>query len=365
MFHLPKDPFRRCMRFDQWPDTDSASWTEAIKPGNLIDGTGPASHWKPLTIKKVETACGRWLTFLFLTGRLDPHCSPAQRCTEANLRAYVEMLRSQVTSTTLAGRLIDLEQAIKVMDPDADRTLLKTVARNLAARSKPSRDKRAKYVHPARIFGLGVDLMDRAVNHQGRVGPRKATHYRDGLMFAMLATSHLRRGNLAHLVIDRHLRNQGSIYRLIFEPGETKGGRAFELSLPQMLSPYIENYLRRYRPLLLRNRQSDRLFITFQGTDFTGDEVYARVRRVSFREIGIELNPHAFRDGSATALAIEDPEHVLAAPAILDHTDPRCTEKYYNQAQMIDSARQFQTNVLELRKRVAMSKRQVRGKRKS
>jgi integrase/recombinase XerD len=365
MSNLLKDPVRRCMPFDEWPYHERDAWLSAITPGNLMDGTGPASHWKPLTIKKVKTAYGRWLTFLLLAGRLDSHGSPAQRCTEANLRAYVEMLRSQVTSTTLAGRMIDLEQAIKVMDPNADRTFLKTVACNLVARAKPTRDKRAKYVHPARIFRLGVDLMDRVANQQGHIGPRKASHYRDGLMFAMLATSHLRRGNLAHLVIGRHIQKHGSIYRLVFEPGETKGGRTFELSLPQMLSPHIESYLKHYRPLLLRSRQSDRFLITFLGTDFSGDDVYARVRKVSLREIGVALNPHAFRDGAATALAIEDPEHVLAARTILDHTDPRCTERYYNQAQMIDSARQFQTSVLEIRKLAAMDKKPVRQSRKS
>jgi len=265
----------------------------------------------------------------------------------------------------MAGRLIDLEQAIKVMDPNADRTLLKTVAANLTARAQPSRDKRARYVHPARIVRLGINLMDRVANHEGHIGPRKASHYRDGLTFAILATSHLRRGNLAQLVIDRHIRKHGNVYRLVFEPGETKGGRTFELSLPQMLSPYIESYLKHYRPLLLRSRQSDRFFITFQGTDFSGDEVYARVRKVSLRELGAALNPHAFRDGAATALAIEDPEHVLAARAILDHTDLRCTERYYNHAQMMDSARQFQTSVLEVRKLAVTSKKPVRQSRRS
>src|SRR5258708_537177 len=181
MADLRKDPIRRCMPFGEWPGADSAALTIAMTPGNLIDGTGPASHWKPLTRKKVITAYGRWLTFLTLTGRLEPQSLPAQRCTEANLRAYVEMLRSQVTSTTLAGRLVDLDQAIKVMAPNFDRTLLKTVACNLAARSPPSRDKRGKYVHPARIFHLGIDLRARVLAPRGHVGPRKASHYRNGL----------------------------------------------------------------------------------------------------------------------------------------------------------------------------------------
>ena len=365
MTDVQKDPIRRCMRFEEWPDADRAAWTAAIRPGNPIDGTGPASHWKPLTRKKVITAYGRWLTFLTLTDRLEPQSSPAQRCTEGNLRAYVEMLRSQVTSKTMAGRLVDLDQAIKVMAPDSNRILLKTVACNLAGRSTPSRDKRAKYVHPARIFRLGIDLMDRVIKHQGHMGPRKANHYRDGLMFAMLATCHLRRDNFAHMVIDRHIQKRGNNYHLVFESGETKGGRAFELSFPQMLSSYIDAYLSRFRPLLLRSRHSLRFFISFLGADLSGRAVSIRVRWVSLKEIGTEFNPHAFRDIAATALAIEDPKHVLAAHALLNHTDPRCTEKYYNQAQMIDSARQFQTNVTEIRKRIATNRRQVRRKRKA
>src|SRR5712671_6980460 len=102
MADVRKDLIRRCLPFAEWPAPDRVAWTLAIMLGNLIDGAGPASHWKPLTRKKVMAAYGRWLTFLTLTGRLEPQSLPAQRCTEANLRVYVEMLRCQVTSTTMA-----------------------------------------------------------------------------------------------------------------------------------------------------------------------------------------------------------------------------------------------------------------------
>jgi len=343
------------MQFDKWPDIDRVAWVEATKTGDLIDENGPASHWKTSTRKKVRAAYGRWLTFLSLTGRMNAKCPPAGRCTESNLRAYVEMLQSQVSMKTVAGRLIDLEQAVRVMGENDNRTLLNTVARNLAARSVPSRNKREKYVHPRRLFCLGIDLMDKVLNDKGHVGPRKASRYRDGLLFAMLATTLLRRSNLAHLVLGQHIQINVNIYRLVFAAAETKGGRPFEVSLPEALSPYIDTYLTRFRLLLLRNYRSDQFFITFIGTDFTGDNVYDRIRTVSLREFGIKLNPHAFRDGAATALAIEDPKHVLAATAILDHKDPKCTERYYNQARTIDSARQFQANLINIRKRIATS----------
>jgi integrase len=49
---------------------------------------------------------------------------------------------------------------------------------------------------------------------------------------------------------------------------------------------------------------------------------------------GQRVNPHLFRDCAATALATEDPEHILAIARILGHNSIETTTRHYNQSQM-------------------------------
>jgi len=45
--------------------------------------------------------------------------------------------------------------------------------------------------------------------------------------------------------------------------------------------------------------------------------------------LGYAVNPHAFRASAASSYAIEAPDHAREAPALLDHSNPRTTERYY------------------------------------
>ena len=49
---------------------------------------------------------------------------------------------------------------------------------------------------------------------------------------------------------------------------------------------------------------------------------------------GRPINPHLFRDCAASAIASDDPEHILASARILGHASVNTTERYYNQSQM-------------------------------
>src|SRR3954469_6498074 len=124
-----------------------------------------------------------------------------------------------------------------------------------------------------------------------------------------------------------------------FAQHETKGGRPIELTLPVQLTKYIARYLDHYRPHLLAGGTSDRLWISNVGTDMAEISIYFRVRKLTEREFGVARNPHSFRDGVPTSLALDDPKHVGAASAILGHCDPRVTERHYNLARSIEAAR--------------------------
>ncbi len=48
-----EDPRRRCLKLEDWPETDQKAWEAALAPGDLLDGTmGPGHHWCPDTREK-------------------------------------------------------------------------------------------------------------------------------------------------------------------------------------------------------------------------------------------------------------------------------------------------------------------------
>ena len=103
-----KDPRRRCMPVAEWPEMDRSAWAAAVQKGDLLDGQGPAAHWRPKTQRTVVAAYGRYLTFLDRNGWLDRDAGPEERLTPDRLRAYLAELADTVASVTMWGRITNL-----------------------------------------------------------------------------------------------------------------------------------------------------------------------------------------------------------------------------------------------------------------
>ena len=131
----------------------------------------------------------------------------------------------------------------------------------------------------------------------------------------------------------------------------------FEAAFPRELIPFLEIYLDRWRPDLLQNNDSDRLWLSHRGRPMGYKAVYARVTSVTKRELGHPVNPHLFRDCVATSIALEDPEHVMITISILGHSSLATAEKYYNQARSIEAGRAYQDVVLALRRESRKARR--------
>ena len=143
------DPSRRCMPFEEWPEQDRSAFEAATRSGDLLDEAGPAAHWRPATRSKVMSSYGRFLTHLVRQGRLDRSAGPSERLDPDILKAYIAELRAQVSPVTLAQRITDLHEALRVMVPGMELNYLRRVYRRLAGRAVPSRD-------PRRLGGRGA-----------------------------------------------------------------------------------------------------------------------------------------------------------------------------------------------------------------
>ena len=62
--------------------------------------------------------------------------------------------------------------------------------------------------------------------------------------------------------------------------------------------------------------------------------IYWNTCRLTEELFGQRINPHLFRDCAASALATDDPEHILAIARILGHSSITTTNRHYNQSHM-------------------------------
>jgi integrase/recombinase XerD len=224
------------------------------------------------------------------------------------------------------------------MEVDADLTLLSELAITLQARQKPVRQKQARILHPDRLLSGALDFLDGIPDGKLRKVFYKAGKYRDGLIVAFLACRPIRLENITEMALGDQLIQEGDQWQCRFEADEMKEKRSLAFSFPQNLVPYLETYISTYRSVLLKGNDSDDLWISTRGRRMSEQAVYWNTCRMTEDLFGQRINPHLFRDCAASALATEDPEHILAIARILGHASIDTTMRHYNQSQMIAAA---------------------------
>ena len=182
------------------------------------------------------------------------------------------------------------------------------------------------------LFDLGTTLM-RYVE-AGKAGSVKqcASMYRNGLFIAMLAARpYMRRNNIAKIKIGEHIFQEGAVYRLRFSNDDMKGRISRGGPLPEMLTPYIDRYIRVHRPVLFLSKPDldGTLFISYQGLPVYPHAMSDQIGKVTEAYFGRRICTHEFRHATGSSIAKEDPEHVGIVPTVLGHADYSTSEGYY------------------------------------
>jgi integrase/recombinase XerD len=332
-----------------WPARDRAAWAAARQPAGPLDDGGLAAGWSAKTVRQAEKGYGLWLGCLAQHGRLDPDAAPGARLTRDTLTLFGHDLLARVAPQTAASRVRDLSVMIRVLDPDADRSLVRKMQANLARRAPPSRAKRERMIAPSLLFAAGLARMDRVDQEQHRKLDVRNVRYRDGLLLAILAARAFRRGNLAQMRVGQHIAKVDGVYVCSFGAAETKNRRALVEPLPMELTRYIDRYLAEIRPALLRGHTCDAFWVSTYRAALSEHSIYLKVCATTEEELGVRLSPHLFRDALATGIATDDPEHIRMASRLLGHADPRTTERHYIHAQALIASRRYNRAVLPLR----------------
>ena len=340
---------RTALLLCDWPNMDKTLWAKATQTGDFLDADGKAAHWADATKLQVQKGYSKWL--FFQNTKADTVSSsaqsPSERISEAPLRAYLAWLKDQgLASQTIASRITDLNEALRVMEPEANLSLLKNLCITLNAQAEPSRNKHARIRSPQEIwkaceaFMLEMARSDSALTH-----PR-ASRYRDALILGVLAHRPLRRRNIASLALGAHLTQEAGKWHCYIPHTETKDRRSIEFALPQDegFTACFSYYLQVVRQKLLKHHPTDQdvlhtltgsLWVSTRGRGLTDHALYYAVIRVSKELLGTPLYPHLLRDCAASAMSSDAPEYVLAASRILGHSSLNTTLSHYEQSSML------------------------------
>lgn len=345
---------RVSLPFDQWPARDRSAWENALAARRGRFGRrGPAAQLRDRSLAHYREGYGAWLAFLQGADALDPGVPPEHRITPERLNGFVEAMWARGNrDKSVESRLVALWRAMTILAPHADlHWILRPGGRRLsevldtAPRTKRPRSARE-------LFDWGMRLLHGAADHPS--ASKCAVQLRDGLIIALLAGRGLRVGELASLTLGRSIfrPDGGTRWRNEIRPEDRKAGGVVSHGWTEVVEPFLERYLRVARPLLLKGRRSDALWISLRGGPMTVEGLQAVIHRRSATMFGVEgrMGPYAFRHALTTSTVLEAPGHVGIAPGILGHSQG-VSDAHYNWAGGVAAAQAYNEVLDDLARR--------------
>jgi integrase/recombinase XerD len=343
---MPGPEPRLHLPYSQWPATDRLLWQQ---------GFGQDDPFAQVRLSEASQARCMWAWRRFLAflkteepEALDLH--PGERLTAERVRLLAAELAKTNAPNSVATILQGLHAGARVMMPDRDWSWLRAIKDRVRA-SAPAPSRMGPVVTSSQLLELGLKLMDaNRPELARRIGKSAAIAYRDGLMIALLAFHPLRPKNLTALEIGRHVIQEDERWFIVVPRTETKTRRHIEFDIPEMLIPYLKDYLEIVRPQMLPRGSCAALWVNFRGRPLS----YVTICKVFVRlsgHLGFRIEPHDVRDAAATTWAIERPEQIGVSRDLLSHADLRTTERHYNRARGIEASRAYGRLIADIRRK--------------
>ena len=351
---MANDRIPLVLKHDDWPGQDRQLWGNLLAGGGFMEECGPGANWSAGTRQIRQQGYGQWLSFLM---RLDPNALkelPHQRVTEARVRAYLQELKFRLKPSSQANLMVSLLVIAKASAPKENWAwLVRAVNRLTNARNSVSVPA-AKPISARRLFRQSLKRLSDLMATYDDATPtlRQSIQFRQSLLIAFLIARPVRRRALLAMQINQHLVRRGEGFQLCFDAADMKDKKQRGFPLPNDLVEPMQAYLDRYRPVLLRGKQSTGLWISQYGEPLTKEGLSRELPKVVQRQFGVALRPHAFRHVAATSIAETDPEHVNIIKDLLGHATLAMAEKHYNRATGISCCNGLQSIVEDIRKNV-------------
>jgi hypothetical protein len=120
-----------------------------------------------------------------------------------------------------------------------------------------------------------------------------------------------------------------TFWQFDFREHETKNGERVRAILPRQLVPALEEYVERYRPLLLNGTDPKTLFISALGRPLDSAAIEFLFDDITYRYVQKGVTPHLLRDVFAYQYLQERPRDYLTLSKHLWHKDLNTTINIY------------------------------------
>jgi integrase len=325
---------RLVLQITDWPEPDRIALGAAFARESRFC-RGPAAHWAPGTRHGVTRAVGRWLGFL---SGFEPQSLaelPLDRVTEERLTRYVAHLSETVGSVGQHIYLSRLQKAFRVMFPGKVPNSLISLVSQLQRECRPHPKA---WVATPRLTALGNDMIQHSIGDDSAIDK---VLYRDGLMIMLWALRPERRRAFAQIRIGQQLRRIGKESRLVFAAEERKTPRPFQVTVPELVVPFLEYYLEKVRPQFPGASRHDALWVSMKGGPLTEHSITRLIATRTRAEFGDRIPPHRFRHCAASTIAVSEPGAIELAARLLDHASLKTTYDHYILARSIEASRHY------------------------
>jgi integrase len=292
-----------------------------------------------VTRKDLEARYGLFHGFLVDEGRFDPSVPVPTHVTPDNVVAFLEDLRSRVSSVTLYGSIYKLRRMAEILRPDIDFAWLREIENDLDFLKLPN-PKHHRVVLTEAIVKAALTFIEEAELTQGVTPLQRATRVRDGLMVALLALCPIRLRAFAALRVGTTFACISDRWWIVLRAEHTKSRRPDERPMARFLKPYLDRWIQVHRPLFPAT--GDALWPSIQGGPLTPSQIGRITRKITRQTLGVPMSPHVFRTAAASTAAVHAGDDLHLGASLLQHIDPRVTEEHYNRASDIHASLAFQ-----------------------
>lgn len=344
------------LAFKDWPVGDRKAWADALQPSNGFGDGGAFSEHSKGSLKLLQQGYAQWLSYL---ARTDPDAlglACSDRVSKERVNGFVaESAARGVKFRTIAIHLRALKSVLRAFGcPNL--VWLHRKERRTYRSANPTQLKPPLPVDAATIFAWSVHRLEELDAAPLAEPLDQAVAWRQALMVGIQIACPVRLRAMVAMTVDWHVvpLTSGFTFRWLAEDMKTR--KYHEMPLPKELVFPLRRYIDQYRPILLQDNVSPALWISARGNPLNNDSYQGGLAKLTEREFGISLRPHAFRHIAATTIAEKNPAEAGIIKDLLTHSTIRTSEMYYNRAENRAACRRLQDLVDKVRKSGTMKK---------
>jgi hypothetical protein len=339
----------RSLPLVQWPEADRFAWAAACQAAERLRRGGAASHLRDITRRDLARRYGYFLDHVRRTeGVLN--AGAAGLVTPDRVERFIVELKARVGSVTLHGSIYKLRRTAQILAPSCNYTWLTEIEKDLALIMEP-KSKLHRLVDTNLLAEAGLTLMAEVHDAKEGTALRRARHFRNGLMVALLGFHPMRLKNFAALEIGRSFIKVKNQWWIVLAASETKEGRPDERLLDDCLMLWVERYLTIHRSALARGHNpSTTLWLSsHDGNAMSYNAVEKVVAQTTHETLGVNISPHLFRTAGVSSCAVWAGDQPYLGSALLHHIDPATAPEHYNRATSMSANQKFATLIKSLR----------------